>query len=167
MRASYMNRKIHRFASILAALPILVIVLSGIALQFKKESDWIQPPAATGSRPNPTIGFDVILKAAQSVPQAKIRSWDDVDRLDVRPAKGLVKVRAKNRWEVQVDTHTGGVLQAALRRSDLIESIHDGTFFHRAVKHWVFFPAALLLAALWITGIYLFLVPYFNRRKRR
>jgi hypothetical protein len=29
-----------------------------------------------------------------------IETWSDVDRLDVRPGKGMLKVRAKNRWEI-------------------------------------------------------------------
>lgn len=163
MRASKLNRKVHRWASIVAALPLLVILLTGILLQFKKESDWIQPPTARGTGTRPAVSFDRILEAVKTVPEAGIRSWDDVDRLDVRPSKGVVKVRGKNRWEVQVDTQTAEVLQSAYRRSDLIEALHDGTFFHDAVKHWIFFPTAILLVALWITGVYLFLLPYFKR----
>ena len=89
-----------------------------------------------------------------------------------RPARcasvvGIVKVRAENRWEVQVDAVTGEVLQVAYRRSDLIESLHDGSFFHDMVKLWVFLPCALLLLGLWVSGIYLFVLPYQTRRKRR
>ena len=104
---------------------------------------------------------------AKTVPQAKIESWDDVDRLDVRPSKGMVKVRGKNRWEIQIDTHTGEILQVAVRRSDLIESIHDGSFFHDRFKLWIFLPAGLMLVALVITGIHLFILPHLAKRKRR
>lgn len=94
-------------------------------------------------------------------------TWDDVDRLDVRPSKGVVKVRARSGWEVQVDAKTGEVLQAAVRRSDLIESLHDGSFFHEKVKLWIFLPAGLILAGLWGTGIYLFFLPLWKRRTGR
>ena len=100
------------------------------------------------------------LKASQQVPEAEVGSWDDIERLDVRPAKGMVKVRCKNQWEVQLDAKTGEILQVAYRRSDVIESIHDGSFFHDNVKLWVFLPAGLILAVLWATGIYLFLLPH-------
>lgn len=76
----------------------------------------------------PTLSFAEVLEIAKSAPEAEILSWDDIDRLDVRPDKGMLKVRSKNRWEVQVDTATGEILQVAFRRSDLIESLHDGSF---------------------------------------
>ena len=58
-----------------------------------------------------------------------VQCWDDVNRLDVRPGRGVVKAWLMNGYEVQVDLGTGRVLQTAYRRSDLIESIHDGSFF--------------------------------------
>ena len=44
----------------------------------------------------------------------------------------------------------------AYRRSDFIESIHDGTYFHDMAKLGVFLPSAIILLVLWITGMYLF-----------
>ena len=99
--------------------------------------------------------------------EAKIQSWNDVDRLDVRVEKGVVKVRGKNRWEVQVDTHTGEVLHVAYRRSDLIESIHDGSWFHEKVKLWIFLPSGIILLTLWITGLYMVILPYTVKWKRK
>jgi hypothetical protein len=67
-----------------------------------------------------------------------------------------------------LDAKTGDVLQVAYRRSDLIESIHDGSFVHDRVKLWVFLAVALVLGVLWMTGIYLFFLPYYAKwRKRR
>ncbi|MFT5130288.1 MAG: hypothetical protein ACI8W8_003917 [Rhodothermales bacterium] len=42
----------------------------------------------------------------------------------------------------------------AFRRSDLIESIHDGSYFNDHFKLWVFLPAGIVLAALLVTGIH-------------
>lgn len=161
------NRRLHRWGAILIALPLLIVVGSGILLQLKKESSWIQPPTQEGAGGPPTLAFDAILAAAATVPDAGVRTWDDVDRLDVRPSKGVAKVRAKSGWEIQVDTSTGAVLQAAVRRSDLIESIHDGSFFHEKAKLWIFLPAGLILAGLWFTGVYLFFLPALKRREGR
>ena len=129
MKASRLNRIVHRWGSILIALPTLCVLSTGVLLQLKKQSSWIQPVTKRGSEVAPVLSFTKILEIGQSVPEAQIESWDDIDRLDVRPGKGVVKIRAKNRWEVQVDTSTGKILQVAFRRSDLIESIHDGSFF--------------------------------------
>jgi uncharacterized iron-regulated membrane protein len=168
MKLSKLNRDLHRWGSILIALPVAVIIVTGVILQLKKESGWIQPTTKEGSSRELSVSFDQILSATQSVPEAGVKSWDDIDRVDVRPSKGMLKVRCKNRSEVQLDTKTGDVLQVAYRRSDLIESIHDGSFFHDRVKLWVFLPVALVLGVLWMTGIYLFFLPYYAKwRKRR
>ena len=47
----------------------------------------------------------------------------------------------------------------AYRRSDLIESLHDGSWFHDRAKLWVFLPTAAVVLMLWGTGIYLFFLP--------
>jgi uncharacterized iron-regulated membrane protein len=167
MKLSKLNRVVHRWGSILCLLPLMIIIVTGIMLQLKKEFAFIQPPTQTGSATQLSISFDRILEVVQTVPEAEIASWDDIDRLDVRPGKGMVKVRANNRWEIQIDAKTGEVLQVAVRRSDLIESIHDGSYFHESVKLWVFLPAGLILAALSITGLYLFCLPYLAKRRQR
>jgi uncharacterized iron-regulated membrane protein len=59
------------------------------------------------------------------------------------------------------------VLQTMVRRSDLIESLHDGSWFHDRAKLWIFFPVALALLGLWATGVYLWLLPALTRRRRR
>jgi uncharacterized iron-regulated membrane protein len=151
---------------VLVALPLLLVIGTGLLLLLKKDVDWIQPPTIEGSGTEPTLGPDRILSIARTVPEAGIESWDDIDRLDVRPGKGVLKVRAKNRWEVQIDAATGAVLQVAYRRSDLIESLHDGTFFHDSAKLWVFLPCALLLLGMWFTGVCLFFLPHYARWKR-
>ncbi len=167
MKLSKVNRKLHRWGSILALAPMLVIIVTGIILMLKKESAWIQPPTKRGESSQLAIGFEQILESARTVEQAGIKSWDDVDRLDVRPGKGVVKVRAKNRWEVQIDTKTGEVLQCMVRRSDLIESIHDGSYFHDGVKLWVFLPSGVVLAILVLTGVHLFSLPHMARRRKK
>ncbi len=141
MKAKILNRKVHRWAAVVTALPVLIVILSGVILQMKKELDWVQPPTRNGAGKDLTLSFDQILNIATTVPDAGIKEWQDIDRLDVRPGKGVVKVRAKNRWEIQIDATNGDVLQVAVRRSDLIESIHDGSFFHENFKLWVLLPS--------------------------
>ena len=66
----------------------------------------------------------------------------------------------------QLANTTAEVLNVAYRRSDLIESIHDGSFFSDAVKLYVFLPTGILLIIMWGTGIYLFLLPRLRKRKK-
>ena len=144
------------------------MLITGILLQLKKDVDWIQPPTMIGEKiQNLSLSFDKILDISSSVGEANISSWEDVDRLDVRPNKGIVKVRAKNNWEIQIDTFTGEVIQTAYRRSDIIEKLHDGSWFNDKIKHWVFFPSGVILLGLWLTGVYMLARPYYVKLKRR
>ena len=90
-----------------------------------------------------------------------------MDRLDVRPEEGVVKVRGRNRWEVQISGSTAEILQVAYRRSDFFEELHDGSWFHDNAKMWLFFPAALVLFLLWCTGVYLWVLPFCVRHAKR
>ena len=167
MKFNVLNRKVHYWLSIGVAVPILVVIVSGIFLQTKKHFAWIQPAELRGAGTTPQLSLPQILEISKSVAEAEIKSWDDINRLDVRPSRGMLKVRAQNHWEIQIDTQTGAVLQSAYRRSDIIESIHDGSFFSDIVKSWIFLPSAIVLLVLWLTGIYLFILPYLVRRRRK
>ena len=160
-------RKIHKWGSIIIAIPFLVVLITGLILQLKKEVSWIQPASRKGVSTIPSLSFNQILDISTTIPEAEITSWDDIDRLDVRPGKGIVKVRANNHWEIQIDTETGEILQKEYRRSDIIEAMHDGSWFHDAAKLWVFLPNGIIVTILWITGIYLFFIPILNKRRNR
>lgn len=167
MRFNKFNRKVHYWASIIVAIPILVIILTGLLLQTKKHFAWVQPIELRGTGKIPSISIEQVLEVCRKVPEAEIESWDDINRIDMRPSRGMLKVWAKNNWEIQIDTETGAVLQTAYRRSDIIESIHDGSFFNDAVKLWIFLPSGIVLLLLWLTGIYLFVIPFLARRRQK
>ncbi len=112
------------------------------------------------------ITMGAILEACQSVPEAGVVSWGDISRVDIRPSRGMMKVLVKNNWEVQIDFQTGQVLQVAYRRSDLIESFHDGSWFGDWAKMGLFLPAGLILLVLWVTGLVLFVQPYQRKGQR-
>lgn len=160
-------RKLHYWGAFVIAVPIAVIICTGIVLQLKKEIAWIQPTEVKTTARAFAITPDQILSAARAEPALAVRSWDDIARIDIRPDRGLIKVSAQNHWELQLHSATGEKLQVAYRRSDLIESLHDGSWFHDSAKLWLFFPSGILLFGLWLTGMYLFVLPYWVRFKRQ
>jgi len=167
MTFNVLNRKIHYWASAIVAIPLLVIICSGLLLQAKKQSAWVQPPERRGTGNVPVLSLDDVLARVKEVPGMHVQSWDEVNRLDVRPSRGVVKVWLQNGYEVQVDLGTGYVLQVAYRRSDLIESIHDGSFFGGDwTKLGLFLPTGITLLLLWLGGVWMFWVPFWAKRKR-
>lgn len=166
MKLSVLSRRLHRWGAVAVGLPFLVVIASGLLLQVKKQVPWVQPAEQRTAVSVPTLTWEGILAAAQALPQAGVTTWEDIDRLDVRPSKGIVKVITKSRWELQLALEDGRVLQTAYRRSDLIEQLHDGSFFGDPAKLWIFLPSGLVVFGLWLTGLYLFVLPIMTKRKR-
>lgn len=162
-------RQVHYWLSLAVFLPAGVMFVAGGFLMLKKEIEWIQPGTERGvvAAQLPQASFEQMLAAARAHPEAGIENWEDIDRIDLRVGRGVAKLRANSGWEVQVDTKTAEVLKVAYRRSDLIESIHDGSFFSDEVKLYLFLPTGVLLLVMWGTGIYLFVLPRIRKKKPR
>lgn len=168
MHFNVLNRKVHHWASFIVALPLLVIIASGILLQMKKQWDWVQPPEVRGTGTVPVIDFEQIMATLKETPSLGVAGWDDVARIDVRADRGLAKVAIASGWEAQIDLGTGRLLQTAYRRSDLIESIHDGSFFAGDwTKLGLFLPAGVTLMLLWLTGVWMVWVQFIGKRRRK
>lgn len=168
MRLNVLTRRVHYWITLAIALPVSVIIASGVLLQVKKQWTFVQPAEIRGTGKVPVVDLDGILAAVRTVPSLQVAGWDDVRRVDIRADRGLAKVTVTGNYEVQVDLGTGRVLQTAYRRSDLIESLHDGSFFLGDVtKLGLFLPTGIALCVMWLTGLWMFWLPFSVRRKRR
>jgi len=167
MLLSQWFRRLHRWATPFIAVTFLIVLSTGILLQLKKNLPWVQPPTVKGSGAIPGVTFAEMLATVRSDPRMGVESWADVNRVDFRPKDGVVKIDTLNRWEMQIDVATGAVLSVAYRRSDLIESIHDGSWFHASAKLGIFLPSAIILLLLWVTGIVLFIQPWLRKGRGR
>jgi uncharacterized iron-regulated membrane protein len=123
MAFNVVNRNLHHWASFIVAAPLLVMIVSGLFLQMKKQWTWVQPPERRGTGTAP-------------------------DRARPHPRERPGRSRA--------------------RRSDLIESIHDGSFFAGDwTKLGLFLPAGLTMLLLWMSGMWMVWVPFIAKRRRR
>ncbi|MDA7951372.1 MAG: PepSY domain-containing protein [Pirellulaceae bacterium] len=162
------SRKLHRWGAIITLAPMLLVILTGILLQVKKEVPWVQPPTKKGSIKNElALTFDELVEIAKKEEELQIESLADIDRFDVRPKKGLAKIKANNNWELQLDANTGEVLHKQYRNSDWIEALHDGSWFSDFAKLYIFLPNGLILLGLWFTGAYLWILPIWKKRANR
>ncbi len=167
MRFNVLTRRVHYWATLAIALPVIVIIGSGVLLQIKKQWTFVQPKEIRGTGTTPQIDLDEIVAAVRTVPELKVTGWNDIRRMDIRADRGLAKVTVAGDWEVQVDLGTGKVLQTAYRRSDLIESLHDGSFFLGDItKLGLFLPTGVALCVMWLTGLWMFWLPFSVKRKR-
>ena len=169
MKTQVLLRKIHHWGSLFIMVQIGLVISAGLLLSLKKEINWVQPPTIKGSARAdvPVQSMQALFDTARSIEELELNDWNALERVDFKPGKGVVKFVAPNNWEAQIDTATGEVLQVAYRRSDIIEKLHDGSFFADWVKLYVFFPSGVVLLVLWGTGIYMFFLPHLKRASKK
>ncbi|MGK7898927.1 MAG: PepSY domain-containing protein [Xenococcus sp. (in: cyanobacteria)] len=152
--AAFQHRIVHRWLAIIMSLPILFILITGIFLQLRKPIDWIQPPAMKGSEQyQPTIALEQVLTEVRTIPEMQVNNWSDIKVLDLRPKKGIIKIRNHNELETQIDASTGEILQVAQRRNDFVTKMHEFSAWH--ARLWLGLPVRLGFLALFVTGVYL------------
>lgn len=150
----------HLWLGIATTGIVLVICVTGILLNHKR------PLGLMPDVPNPSPGAlarslpvgELAARAEGAVPADVAAAG--IDRMDLRPGDGLVKVRFDDRLvhEVTVDLATGRVLHVGLRNDVFLEKLHSGEIFGgRGVL--LSDLAAVALAVLLISGYWLWLYP--------
>ncbi len=130
-------RILHKWIGISLAFFILISSVTGVLLGWKKNIELLQPKMYSGTSDQLANwkSFDVIANSAKRAVDSVTKRSIEIDRMDVRPDKGVVKVLfAEGYWEAQVDGKTGKVFSVAQRHADWIEHVHDGSIINDFVK---------------------------------
>ena len=170
MRVYRYFRKTHKWVGILLSVVFLNLAITGILLLEKKKFAWIQPPTLTGTegKVEDFISSRKLIEIVLSRGGTNFRSLEDIDRIDLRPDKRVFKVHSKHNYaEIQVDAVTGEILSTAWRPSDMLEDMHDGSYYADWL-HATLMPVAgggLLL--LTVSGLYLWLAAWLRKRRQK
>lgn len=167
-------RVLHRYVGVSLALFLFISAVTGVLLALKKEVNVIQPATQKGVSKDLSL-WKPLNELSEIAEQALHRAHKDqigngVDRLDVRPDKGMVKILFEQKqWEVQLDGQTGAVLSIARRHSDWIEALHDGSIISHLFKLISMNFLGIGLVFLLLSGLWLWYGPKRFRllRKRR
>lgn len=173
-------RKIHRFTGACLFIFFFVVSVSGLLLGWKKHSQgMILPKTQKGASTNPKDwkNIDELQLKAKEIANSTVSpkfSSDKIDRIDVRPSKGIAKFLFKEDYrEIQLDLKTGELLQVGRRNSDLIENIHDGSILDSTLgidggyiklTYTTIMGTSLLIFT--VTGFWLWFGPKILRRRR-
>jgi uncharacterized iron-regulated membrane protein len=152
-----MWRKYHRIVSLIVVLPFALVLLTGILLQLRQQFDVIQPKAVKMEKVEgqAILSLDEMVKASGETPA-------NIDQVVWRPGKFHLAMRLKDGREIQMHPQTGEILKNAKRYTNILIDLHQGTFFTQWGQYGIFFPAALGMLFLTISG----LVIYPWRKKR-
>ncbi|AWW32135.1 DNA mismatch repair protein [Echinicola strongylocentroti] len=164
-------RKYHRWIGVFLSMFILISSLTGILLSWKKQSDLIQPPTQLVKQETnePWLAIEEMeMIASRALKKHQPEIQNKIDRIDIRPGKGVAKVLfEQGYWEVQLDGYNGGVLSVERRYSDLIEQLHDGSFFGENFKLLAMNVLGTGLVVMVITGLVLWYCPKIVRKRKK
>jgi uncharacterized iron-regulated membrane protein len=163
------SRSLHRLLGISLAFFVLVTGTSGVLLGWKKNVEILQPATHKGSGAllSDWIHLDRVSQIAQSAIDSVLQKTMTIDRMDVRPDHGVIKVTFKEGyWEVQIDGTSGKVLSIAQRHADWIEHIHDGSIFSEWFKIIYTNILGLGLITLALSGLWLWYGPKVIRKMK-
>lgn len=170
-------RKVHRCAGAVLFVFFFVIAVSGLLLGWKKHSGGLILPKSyrgTSVALRDWLPLDSLHRRACAILHDSVSADLDLEleRIDVRPDKGMVKfVFIDHYWGVQLDGATGELLHIERRRSDIIENIHDGSIMDYAAGtsgEWIKLVytsiMGLALLTFTVTGFWLWYGPKRMRR---
>jgi hypothetical protein len=122
-------RQLHKWVSIPLFLFLFLIGVTGLLLGWKKQTNLI-PATVNGfsNKSNDWLSIDSLQNIAIRYSMDSLKLPTKIDRLDIRPSKGIMKiVFAQHFIELQLDCTTGEVVSIKTRFSDILEKIHDGS----------------------------------------
>jgi uncharacterized iron-regulated membrane protein len=162
----------HRYLGITLLILVLISSLTGILLAWKKNVEILQPSTQKGvskelSTWKPISELSEIAQA-EFIKKHPEQADNAVDRIDVRPSKGIAKVLFENgSWEVQIDGTNGEVKSIAKRHADWIEQLHDGSIISDLFKLFSMNILGFGLIIMLITGFWLWYAPRLVRKMKR
>ncbi|EMR03234.1 PepSY domain-containing protein [Cesiribacter andamanensis] len=121
-------RRLHKWVAVPLLLFMLLVASTGLLLGWKKQLELLPPTQSTKERGGAWISLDSLQALAIRFAQDSLQLSSTIDRIDIRPRKGIAKVRfAEHFTELQLDGYSGAILSVEPRNSDLLEMIHDGS----------------------------------------
>lgn len=170
-------RKVHRATGAALFIFFFFISITGLLLGWKKHSAGIilsKSYEGTSANLKDWLPLDSLQTLADSylLETVSPNLSTEIDRIDVRKGKGMVKFTYANHiWGLQLDGATGKLLHTERRYSDLIENIHDGSILDNYLgtsdnQIKVFYTSVMGLALLvfTVTGFWLWYGPKRMRR---
>lgn len=155
----------HLWLGVVATLLTLVIAVTGIALNHKRGLGLMPDPDRPGAvELGEALSLDAFEARAREALQASGADASvPVDRMDVRPGHGLIKVRFDDRdvTEVTLALADGAVIHVGPRADVFMEKLHSGEIFGAG---WILLSdgAAIALILLGVSGLWLWLFPKFR-----
>lgn len=149
----------HLWLGVVTTGIVLVLAISGILLNHKRPLG-LMPDVAHAPSGEFADALSMAALAGHAATAAPQAAGAGVDRMDVRPRDGIIKVRFRDDvvTEVTLDINNGRVLHVGERNDVFLEKLHSGEVFGAS---WVLLSdlGAVAMIILIATGYWLWLFP--------
>ncbi|MEP2280242.1 PepSY domain-containing protein [Maribacter sp.] len=170
-------RKVHRATGAALFIFFFIISITGLLLGWKKHSGGVilsKSYTGTSTELKDWLPVDSLHTLANTYLLESVSKElsTEIDRIDIRKEKGMVKfVYANHLWGLQIDGATGKLVHIERRYSDFIEKLHDGSILddylgtsNNQIKVFYSTVMGLALLVFTVTGFWLWYGP--KRMKR-
>lgn len=160
-------RVYHRRIGYVFLIFFLIISVTGILLALKDVLH-LKPEIVNTDSPNDStwISLKEIDSISKDYIYNKLELDTIIDRIDVRPTKGVAKVLfSKHFTELQIDVSSGKILSVSSRVDTIIEKIHDGSiidyFITKSNISKITYSSLLSIGLIFmsISGVFLWYLP--------
>lgn len=154
---------------------VLLISISGLLLGIKDEIGLKpQTESATQIDSDQWISIKRIDSIAKVYAQEQLHLDSQIDRIDIRPSKGIAKILYKKHFtELQIDIQTAEMVSVSTRADHFIERLHDGSiidfYFSDTNASKIIYTTLVSLGLVFmsISGYLLWRNPKKIKRKKR
>ncbi len=163
-----LNRDVHKWSGLILSIVILHVSVTGILLLFKEELGF-QPETHKGEKAEMSefVSIEKVITTGLAQGFEDLKTFDDIDRIDLRPSKNVGKLWTNEGREIQIELSTGKVLNVGYRGDKLLENLHDGSYFGTWVKYIVVTGSGVALILLTLSGFYIWAYPAIKRAKSK
>ncbi len=140
-------RKFHGKIALIISLPLIMIAVTGVILQLRDQFESIQPSLVKYELRN-----DLPVLTLKQIEN----KFPGLDQVIYKPQKNSIVVRYKDGYEKQIHPQTGGVLKEAMRRTNFIIELHQGSWLGKFGQYVLHFSAGLGLCFLIMSGLYIY-----------
>ena len=160
-------RVYHRRIGCIFLIFFLIISVTGILLALKDVLH-LKPEIVNTDSPNDStwISLKEIDSISKDYIYNKLELDTVIDRIDIRPTKGVAKVLFSNHFtELQIDVSSGKILSVSSRVDTIIEKIHDGSiidyFITKSNISKITYSSLLSIGLIFmsISGVFLWYLP--------
>ena len=141
--------KIHVILGVICSLPIVLTIITGIFLILRSYLPFMQPATINESPVN----------HSRLVSPGEILNKNDIvgeiSSIIYKPKNGIVQIRTNDHYEYLISARTHKIIGHGPKRTSLFIQLHEGSFFGKNVRDYLFLPSSVFLLITILTGLFL------------